>query len=104
MPGLGEEFIIGLPDILGEDFPFFMKMMEDARQEAYPATLSPSNTLLDFSALTTTSIQIQEKDPWDLQDHLPGAILAYFSPFIYFILFTQYSTREGVFYNCFTST
>ena len=79
MPGLGEELIIGLPEILGDYFTLFMKMMEDARQETSSGALSPPDTTADFDTLATmclgvevSAVQAQERC---FQDHSPGAVL-----------------------------
>ena len=56
MPELGEELIIGLPDILTDYYYFFMSMMEKARG----------------TALCAVKAEKAEEKP--LQDHAPGSI------------------------------
>ena len=56
MPALGEELIIGLPDILTDYYPYFMKMMERARTEA------------ELGAVQPTEVK-------ELQDHPAGSLL-----------------------------
>ena len=58
MPALGEELIIGLPDILTTYYAFFMSMMERARKETgLSAVQAEGKTLQDHPAGTLL-------DPW----------------------------------------